>query len=223
MRLDSGVLRGTIANVEKRLYSLAEAARTAGVSEDELRCAIKDGILVAEFLQNTGEHYIKAKDLEEYMRRTRKGTPQEVPALAGRRKKVLIIDDEINFANIMKLELERDNRIEAKFATWGKDGIMVAQQYGPDLCLIDFMLPDITGDVVLEELHSLRTLRKTKVVVYSAHTREAIKANPSLEQRLEQLGAEEFLSKSGGMRALIIKVYQHLGLDSPTKILRKPK
>lgn len=208
--------------MEKRLFSLAEAARTAGVSEDELRCAIKDGLLLAEFLQNTGEHYIKAKDLEEYMRRTRsKNAFPEMPT--GRRKKVLIIDDEINFANIMKLELERDNRIEAKFATWGKDGIMVAQQYGPDLCLIDFMLPDLTGDVVLEELHSLRTLRKTKVIVYSAHTREAIKANPNLEQRLEQLGAEEFLSKSGGMRQLIIKVYQHLGLDSPTKILRKPK
>ncbi len=60
------------------------------------------------------------------------------------------------------------------------------------------------------------------MIVYSAHTREAIKENPNLEQRLNKLGAEEFLSKSGGMRHLIIRVYEYLGLDSRTKILRKP-
>jgi DNA-binding response OmpR family regulator len=62
-----------------------------------------------------------------------------------RKRRVLIIDDEINFANIMKLELGRDPRIEAKFATWGRDGVMMAENYKPDLCLIDFMLPDITA------------------------------------------------------------------------------
>ncbi len=208
--------------MEKRVYSLPEAARTAGVSEDELRCAIKDGLLLADLLQNTGEYYIKASDLQDYIQRTRKNPESGMPVPAVR-KRILIIDDEINFANIMKLELERDPRLEAKFATWGKDGLMVAQQYQPDLVLVDFMLPDLTGDVVLEELHRLRTSQMAKVIVYSAHTREAIKANPNLERRLEQLGAEEFLSKSGGMRALIVKVYEYLGLDSQTKILRKPR
>lgn len=221
--LDRPAGRVRIRGVEKRVYSLPEAARTAGVSEDELRCAIKDGLLLAELLQNTGEYYIKAQDLQEYIRRTRRNLePGKVP-FTGTRKKVLIIDDEINFANIMKLELERDPQLEAKFATWGRDGIMVAQQYQPDLILIDFMLPDITGDQVLEELHKIRTLKKTKVLVYSAHTRDAIKANPNLEQRLQQLGAEEFLSKSTGMRTLVIKVYEHLGIASQTKILRKPR
>jgi CheY-like chemotaxis protein len=83
------------------------------------------------------------------------------------------------------------------------------------------MLPDITGDEVLAELSSQKSLRRTRMVVYSAHTREAIKQNPSLESRLAQLGADEFLSKSGGMRALIVKCYELLGLDTNTKILRR--
>ncbi len=203
--------------MEKKRYTLSEASRVAGVSEDELRCAIKDGLLRADFHQNTGEYHIESPDLTDYLKRSR----HMLPSAGPRKRKVLIIDDEINFANIMKIELERDPRIEAKFATWGKDGITMAENYTPDLCLIDFMLPDITGDQVLEALHKLRNLRKTKMVVYSAHTREAIRQNPNLEARLEDLGADEFLSKSAGMRSLIVKCYAMLGLDTNTRILRR--
>ena len=181
----------------------------AGVSIDELRCSIQDGVLKAESLEETGEYRIRSQDLMEYV--TRSGRSSVTSSL--RKQKVLIIDDEINFANIMKLELERDPRIEAKFATWGKDGVMMAESYGPDLCLIDFMLPDITGADVLAELNKQRKLKNTKMVVYSAHTRDAIRQHPNLEERLAQLGADEFLSKSAGMRALIQKCFTMLGIE----------
>ena len=199
-----------------KMYTLPEAAKLAGVSEDELRCAIKDGLLQAQFLQNTGEYHLPGKELDLYLRRSR-----NTPLVSGiRKRRVLIIDDEINFANIMKLELERDSRIEAKFATWGKDGVTMAETYKPDLCLIDFMLPDITGDEVMASIQSHRD-RRMKMVVYSAHTREAIKQHPNLEARLLELGADEFLSKSAGMRALIAKVFELLGLETNTKIARR--
>ena len=197
----------------KKLYTLPEAAKLAGVSEDELRCSIKDGLLQAQLLQNTGEYHVAHEELDHYMRRSR-----NTPLSTGfRKRRVLIIDDEINFANIMKLELERDPRIEAKFATWGRDGVMMAESYKPDLCLIDFMLPDITGDDVLAAIQSHRD-RRMKMVVYSAHTRDAIKQHPNLEARLLELGADEFLTKSAGMRALISKVFELLGLEAQQKI-----
>lgn len=201
---------------QKKMYSLPEAAKLAGVSEDELRCAIKDGLLQAQFLQNTGQYHLSNAELDLYMRRSR-----NTPLHTGlRKRRVLIIDDEINFANIMKLELERDPRIEAKFATWGRDGVMMAETYKPDLCLIDFMLPDLTGDDVLAAIQAQRD-RRMKMVVYSAHTREAIKQHPNLEARLLELGADEFLSKSAGMRALIAKVFELLGLEMVSKVTRR--
>ena len=205
--------------MDKKTYTLPEAAKLAGVSEDELRCAIKDGLLQGELLQNTGHWHISEDVLTLYMRHSRNTALSTGP----RKKRILIIDDEINFANIMKLELERDPRLEAKFATWGKDGVRMAESYEPDLCLVDFMLPDITGDEVLAALHQQRDLKNTKMVVYSAHTREAIKQNPNLELRLQALGAGEFLSKSSGMRALILKVYELLGFEAAqTRVMRKP-
>jgi CheY-like chemotaxis protein len=201
-----------------RTYSLTEAARLAGVSEDELRCAIKDGLLQAQLQQNTGQVHVPQAELDLYLRRSRNTT---LAAAGPRKKRILIIDDEINFANIMKLELERDPRLEAKFATWGRDGVTMAQTYEPDLCLIDFMLPDITGDEVLAALRGMKATKRSKMVVYSAHTRDAIQAHPNLEERLQQLGADEFLSKSAGMRVLIARVYEMLGMESQTKLRKK--
>lgn len=203
--------------MERHRYTLPEAARVANVSEDELRCAIKDGLLRADFHQNTGEYHVDALDLTDYLKRAR----HMLPSAGSRKLRILIIDDEINFANIMKIELERDPRLEAKFATWGRDGVKMAQSYEPDLCLIDFMLPDITGDEVLAALRKLKSLRKTRMVVYSAHTREAIRQHPNLEARLEELGADEFLSKSAGMRSILVRVYGMLGLDTNTRVLRR--
>jgi CheY-like chemotaxis protein len=203
--------------MERRRYTLPEAARVADISEDELRCAIKDGLLRAEFHQNTGEYHVDSADLTDYLKRAR----HMLPSAGSRKRRILIIDDEINFANIMKIELERDPRLEAKFATWGKDGVKMAESYEPDLCLIDFMLPDITGDEVLAALRRLKNLKKTRMVVYSAHTREALRQHPNLEARLEELGADEFLSKSGGMRSILVRVYGMLGLDTNTRSLRR--
>lgn len=203
--------------MDRRTHSLPEAAKVAGLSEDELRCAIKDGALRAELLPATGEVQIRAEDLAEFLRQGRPGSFPRAP----RRRRVLIIDDEINFANILKLELERDPRIEAKFATWGRDGVMMAEDYAPDLCLIDFMLPDITGDDVLAALRQQKQTRQAKMVVYSAHTREVIREHPRLEERLESLGADHFMSKSAGLRAVIAKVFELLGLDR-TRVVRRP-
>ena len=75
------------------------------------------------------------------------------------------------------------------------------------------MLPDITGADVLAELHKQKQLKNTKMVVYSAHTRDAIRQHPNLEERLSTLGADEFMSKSAGMRALIKKCHEMLGIE----------
>lgn len=199
--------------------SLAEASRIAGITEDELRCAIKDGILQGNLNRKTGEWTIDGPDLQAYLVRTQRILDKDGP----RKHRVLIIDDEINFANLMKLELERDRRIEAKFATWGKDGIKLAKSFEPDLCLIDFMLPDTTGDEVLAALRKQPGGQKRRMIVYSAHTRDAIQANPDLEARLQGLGADEFMSKSGGLRPLTIRVLELLGLESRTKRLKRFK
>jgi len=195
--------------VTKQVYTISDAAAEAGVSIDEIKDAINGGILPAELSQNVGDFIIKQADLIAYIRLVKGKEPSSETNL----KRVLIIDDEFNFANLMKLELERGKQIEAKTATYGKDGLLLAKRFKPDIVLIDFMLPDITGDKVLEELRSMQQSKNVKVLVYSAHTEEAVRQVPNLEQRLSELGADEFISKSSGMKPLVAKIYKDLGLE----------
>jgi CheY-like chemotaxis protein len=202
--------------MDKKVYTVSEAAQVFGRPEEEIRDAIRSGILPGELSHNVGDFLIQADDLANFLRMAR--SKSQLPE----RYRVLIIDDEVNFANIVKLELERDPRITVRYATWGRDGVRTAAEFQPDLCLIDFMLPDATGADVLQSIRELQTAKATKVVVYSAHTRDAIAQTPNLEERLRKLGADEFMSKSAGLRALIIKVYAMLGLATTTKVVRKP-
>ena len=109
---------------EEKFYTINEAAQLAGISEDELRCAVQDGLLAGRLLQNVGTYQVRHQDLMSYLKRRGKNDSLQKSV----RRKILIIDDEINFANIMKIELERDPRIEAKFATWGRDGVRLAKE-----------------------------------------------------------------------------------------------
>ncbi len=201
---------------EKKFYTVAEAARAFGRAEEEIRDAVRSGMLPGEIVHNVGDYLIKSEDLAAFLRAT------GVPVKQKEKFRILIIDDEVNFANIVKLELSRDPRMEVKYASWGADGVRTADEFKPDLCLIDFMLPDVTGEDVLRSIRGLQSSRAAKVVVYSAHTREAVAQHPDLEERLRTLGADEFMSKSSGLRALIIKVYAMLGIQTNTKVVRKP-
>ena len=202
---------------KSKVYLLPQAASAAGTTEEELRLAIRRGLLRAEYLQNVATYSIKQGDLHAYLERHSEFEPLEIVA----RKKVLIIDDEVNFANILKIELERDARVEAKFVTWGPDGVHMAKEFLPDLCLIDFLLGDLTGDQVLEEMGKVPELQDTTVLVYSAHTLEEIAQHPNLRERFQLIGAENFVSKSDGLRPLLVRVFESLGFESRTKIIEQ--
>lgn len=203
----------------KETYTIAEAAVVAGVRAADIEEAIRVGALLATKLQNTGDHYVRHVDLMSYMRHVRK----DAFSLDGvDRKRILIVDDEYNFANIMQLQFERDRRFEVKIATGGNDAVNLARQLTPDLILLDFMLPDTTGEKILETVRREMPNADIKVIVYSAHTEEAIRQVPDLEARLARLGAAAFVSKSIGMKPLLQKVYEVLGYERPTQIRRKP-
>lgn len=192
--------------MEHKRLTLSQAARESGLGLEEIRCAIVAGHLLGEITENTGIFMIDSKSLEAYMK-AHHGVTTGDP-----RRRVLIIDDEINFGNLIKLDLQRDARITARFASWGRDGVRLAGDFKPHLVLLDLMLPDATGTEMLQELQHLRRDAGTKVLAYSAHVEEAIRSDPSLSERLKKFGADGFVSKTVGLRVLVTRVKELLGL-----------
>ncbi len=67
------------------------------------------------------------------------------------KKKVLVVEDDGNIAELLRLYLEKDG-FEVFHAGDGAEGIHMAQTLSPDLILLDIMLPALDGWVVCSEI-----------------------------------------------------------------------
>lgn len=85
--------------------------------------------------------------------------------------KVLIIDDDQNFAESNKDLLEAfDYQVE--FALNGSDGVAKAKIFLPDVVLLDVMMTtDVEGYDVARKLHALPGLEKTAILLVTGVTK----------------------------------------------------
>jgi DNA-binding response OmpR family regulator len=83
------------------------------------------------------------------------------------KKRILIIDDEPEFVNLVKMRLEA-NGFEVITAYNGQEGLKVAKRELPDLILLDIIMPQADGFRVYEELHGNPSTRDIPVIVVTA-------------------------------------------------------
>jgi hypothetical protein len=202
--------------MENRMYSLTEAADVADVPLDELRRAIQDGLLAARLFQNTGEYHVAADELARYVRRTRHADPFG----HQKKRKVLILGEDLLFAGTLKLELQRDPRMDVRYASWGKDASLMVNHYGANLFVVDLTPSKAVPDEVLCAVHDARVSGHGVVVAYYAMTDELLDQHPVVKGRIAALKPEGSISKTKGLRALTIECFKALGLDTNTRIFR---
>jgi len=80
------------------------------------------------------------------------------------KKKILIVDDERGFSEMVKLNLESTNRFDVKIEVDSSNAVFTARQYLPDLILLDVIMakmegPDVAGairmDPILKEIPTI--------------------------------------------------------------------
>ncbi|OMF77246.1 response regulator [Paenibacillus peoriae] len=81
-------------------------------------------------------------------------------------KVLLIIEDDINFANIL-YDMARSRGFKALIALQGDDGLNMAQSYLPDAIILDIQLPVMDGWSILGELKGNSSTRHIPVHVIS--------------------------------------------------------
>ncbi|MDD5491954.1 MAG: response regulator [bacterium] len=120
------------------------------------------------------------------------------------KRTILIIDDEISFAEMVKLNLEDTEDYEVRTEYKGADGVKAALEFNPDLILLDIMLPDKDGFDVLKDL---KENEQTKVIPVIMLT--ALKSDP-VKFKAATLYAEEFMVKPVTVRMLVEKIEEVL-------------
>ena len=107
------------------------------------------------------------------------------------KKKILVVDDEPDFLNLIKMRLEASN-YEVLLANNGTDALNIIKSNKPDAVILDIMMPGIDG---LEVLRQLRKKHKDlPVFILTAFS------NEERFKLADQFNASGFMVKTGNLK-----------------------
>ena len=112
-------------------------------------------------------------------------------------KKILIVDDEKAIVDILEFNLKKEG-YETLKAYDGREGLRMAQANGPDLILLDIMLPYMDGFEVCKALRDAGD--NVPIIMLTAREEETDKVF-GLES-----GADDYITKPFSMRELLARV-----------------
>ncbi|MGB2924493.1 MAG: response regulator transcription factor [Limnothrix sp.] len=115
--------------------------------------------------------------------------------------KLLLIEDDPNLARFLELELSSEG-YEIKVAKDGLSGLMAAREDEPDLILLDWMLPGMTGVEVCRRLRS--TGVELPIILLTA--------KDEIQDRVQGLdaGADDYVVKPFSIEELLARIRAHL-------------
>lgn len=115
------------------------------------------------------------------------------------KKKILVVDDEINIVELIKMNLESSG-YEIIEAYTGMEAITKTNSDIPDLILLDLMLPDIDGTQLCQMLRLNEETKDIPIIMITAKSEEADKV-----QGLS-MGADDYITKPFGIRELEARI-----------------
>jgi len=115
-------------------------------------------------------------------------------------EKILVVEDELSLRETLEYNLTRQGYL-VQVAVDGQKAIDLANQFQPDLILLDIMLPTMDG---FEVCRILRKNTNTPILMLTARDDE-IDRVIGLE-----IGADDYITKPFSMRELLARVKAHL-------------
>lgn len=112
---------------------------------------------------------------------------------------VLVVEDEDALATLLRYNLEKEG-FDATFAGDGEEAMIAVDERMPDIVLLDWMLPKISGVEVCRRLRNQRETRNIPVIMLTARGEEA--------DRLRGLetGADDYIVKPFSMAELMARI-----------------
>lgn len=122
-------------------------------------------------------------------------------------KTILIIEDEEDHLEIVKLILEQHN-YNIISARNGREGVESAQKNVPNLIILDVMLPEMNGYEVCKAVKGSSNTRSIPVIMLS------IRSNPEDIEAAYKVGANKYMTKPFNLEELVKEVKKHLGEET---------
>jgi two-component system, OmpR family, response regulator len=184
----------------KTVFTTGEAADICKVSQQTIIRCFDSGRLKGFRVPGSRFRRIPRESLLVFMREN--GIPPD--ALDSGKQKILVVDDDPEIVELFVDVLTRDGRFDVKTARSGYDAGMLTQEFNPDLIILDYMLPDINGNVVCKTIRQNPNFAETKIIIVSGVV------NQDEINDLLRSGADEFVKKPFNIEKLIEKIGQLL-------------
>jgi excisionase family DNA binding protein len=180
----------------KDLFTTGEAAEVCRVSQQTIIRCFDAGRLEGFRVPGSKFRRIPRYSLVKFMR------DNNIPldALESGKRKVLVVDDDHEIVELIVDALTRDGRFEIKTASSGYEAGMATQQFRPDLILLDYMLPDVNGNIVCQTIRKNPEFANIKIIIVSGVVKQ-----DEIDQLLKS-GAEGFVKKPFIITELIDKI-----------------
>jgi len=188
----------------KKVFTTGEAAKVCKVSQQTIIRCFDSGRLNGFRVPGSRFRRIPRDELIRFMREN------EIPleSIGTDRKRVLVVDDEPEILSMITDLLEGDGRFDVCQASTGYDAGIETERFKPHLIVLDYMLPDINGNIVCQRVRSSQSMTSTRILCVSGVV------ETSEVEMLRSAGADDFLKKPFDLREMISKIETLLEIES---------
>lgn len=186
----------------KQVFTTGEAADLCKISQQTVIRCFDSGRLRGFRVPGSRFRRIPRDELIRFMR----GNSIPTEQLEGGQRRILVVDDDEHIVELFTDVLSRDNRFKVETAATGYDAGVMTEQFKPELMILDYMLPDINGNVVCQTVRRNPDLAGMKIIIVSGVV------NKDEIDSLMKAGADEFVKKPFNINKLMTRITALLDL-----------
>lgn len=180
----------------KDLFTTGEAAEVCQVSQQTIIRCFDSGRLEGFRVPGSKFRRIPRQSLIRFMKENK----IPLDTIDSGKRKILIVDDDAEIVELIVDVLERDGRFETQTASSGYEAGMATEQFRPEAILLDYMLPDVNGNVVCQTIRKNPQFENIKIIIVSGVVKQ-----DEIDQLLKS-GAEDFIKKPFDVTELTDKI-----------------
>jgi two-component system, OmpR family, response regulator len=125
-------------------------------------------------------------------------------------KRILVVDDEPSVTRLLKLNLEQTGDYTVRTENSSRAVLAAAEEFRPDLVLLDVMMPGLDGGSLASALRSHPQLKGVPIIFLTAVvTRDEVRVHRGL------IGGLPFLAKPVNLHEVLACLERHLGPPRP--------
>ena len=125
--------------------------------------------------------------------------------------KIFIIEDETSIIQLVQHNLEKEGFVVSS-TTNGNDGLKELKKFEPNLLLLDWMLPDLSGIDVCKSLRRDKNYKNLPIIMLTAKGEEEDKVK-GLES-----GVDDYITKPFGFNELMARIKALLRRSDPKTV-----